>query len=70
MVAPDDEARPGPEPSEIEADVPEADAIEQQQPTLPDDDEDEEPVSIPSDAPEADALEQARGVPMDDDAER
>jgi hypothetical protein len=70
MVGPEDEPEPAAEPSEIEADVPEADAIEQQQPTLPDDDEDEEPVSIPSDAPEADALEQARGVPMDDDAER
>lgn len=68
MVGPDDEHAPDPEPSEIEADVPEADAIEQQQPALPDDDE--ELVSIPPDVPEADALEQSRDVPLDDDRER
>jgi hypothetical protein len=69
MIGPDDEREPDPEPPEIEADVPEADAIEQQQPALPDD-VDEEQVSIPPDAPEADALEQARDVPLDDDGQR
>jgi hypothetical protein len=69
MVGPDDERGPDPEPSEIEADVPEADAIEQQQPALPDDG-DEEQVSIPPDVPEADALEQSKDVPLDDDRER
>jgi hypothetical protein len=69
MIGPDDEREPDPEPPEIEADVPEADAIEQHQPALPED-VDEEHVSIPPDAPEADALEQARDVPLDDDGGR
>lgn len=65
----EDEPLPDPETPEIEADVPEADAIEQHQPTIPLDAA-EEPESIPDDAAEADALDQARTVPLDDDAPR
>ena len=55
----------------IEAEVPEADALEQMQPALPEDvDEDEEPASIPPDVPEADALEQSRSVPPEDESDR
>ena len=53
----------------IGAEVPEADALEQMQPTLPDD-EDEEPASIPPEVPEADALEQSRSVPPEDETGR
>ena len=58
--------REGPE---IGADVPEADAIEQQQAVVPEiaDDETE---AIPPDASEADALDQARSVLPDDDVDR
>jgi hypothetical protein len=55
----------------IGAEVPEADALEQMRPALPDDvDDDEEPASIPSDVPEADALEQSRSVPPEDETGR
>ena len=61
---------PGPtEDDEIGTEVPEADALEQRLPLVPDD-ADDEPESIPADAPEADALEQAKGVPPEDDARR
>ena len=56
---------------EIGPEVPEADALEQLRPALPDDaDEDEEPDTIPPDVPEADALEQARSVPPEDETHR
>ena len=56
---------------EIGPEVPEADALEQMQPALPEDvDEDEEPASIPPDVPEADALEQSRSVPPEDETDR
>ena len=45
--------------------VPEADALEQQQGLLPDDDEPE--LSPDPEAPEADAYEQAQAVPYDED---
>jgi hypothetical protein len=64
-----EEPAPDPEPSKIGTDIPEADAIEQQQPALPDDTSDE-PEAIPDDAAEADALDQNRTVPLDDDAPR
>jgi hypothetical protein len=54
---------------EIGAEVPEADALEQMQPAVPDD-EDEEPASIAPDVPEADALEQSRSVPPEDETGR
>ena len=44
--------------------VPEADALEQTEELLPDE---EESPSIPDDVPEADALEQSRPVPDDED---
>ena len=66
---PEEEPVPDPEAPEIDADVPEADAIEQHQSALPDD-ASEEPATIPDDASEADALDQARIVPLDDDAPR
>jgi hypothetical protein len=46
--------------------VPEADALEQSEEVVPEDDDD-----VPSegvDVPEADAIEQSRVVPLDDDA--
>ena len=56
---------------EIGPEVPEADALEQMQPALPDDvDDDEEPASIPPDGPEADALEQSKSVPPEDETGR
>jgi hypothetical protein len=56
---------------EIGAEVPEADALEQMQPALPDDvDDDEELRSIPPDVPEADALEQSRSLPPEDETGR
>ena len=54
----------------IGAEVPEADALEQMQPALPDDVDDEEPVSIPLDVSEADALEQSKSVPPQDETGR
>jgi hypothetical protein len=54
---------------ELGVEVPEADAIEQRLPVVPDD-VDDEPDAIPEDAPEADALEQAKSVPPEDDAQR
>ena len=55
---------------EIGTEVPEADALEQMQPALPDDEDDEEPESIPLDVPEADALEQSKSVPPEDETGR
>jgi hypothetical protein len=57
---------------EIGSEVPEADALEQLQPALPDadEDEDEEPDTIPPEVPEADALEQARSLPPEDETAR
>ena len=55
---------------EIGREVPEADALEQMQPALPDDLDDEEPESIPLDVPEADALEQSKSVPPEDETGR
>jgi hypothetical protein len=54
------------EPVSIEADVPEADWIEQHQPVLGEADDDRFPSEIPEDVAEADALDQARTVPDDD----
>jgi hypothetical protein len=51
---------------EVEPEVPEADAIEQRQPTVPDA-VDDVPGAIPVEVPEADALEQARGLEVDDE---
>jgi hypothetical protein len=47
--------------------LPEADALEQRQPWVPDDDAIEDEPALPPDVPEADALEQARVVPLDDE---
>lgn len=44
---------------------PEADALEQHQEVVPD--EEVEPVSHDPEVPEADALEQAQAVPVDDE---
>ena len=56
---------------EIGVEVPEADALEQMQPALPEDvDDDEESASIPPDVPEADALEQSKGLPPEDETGR
>ena len=66
---PTDHEPRGDEEPEIGPEVPEADAIEQRQPALPED-MDEEPDTIPPDAPEADALEQARSVPPEDETGR
>ena len=65
----DEGSGPDREAPEIGAEVPEADAIEQLQPTVPEG-VDEEPEAIPADAAEADALDQARGVPPDEDPDR
>jgi len=54
------------EPVSIEADVPEADWIEQHQPVTAEPDDDLFPSEIPEDVAEADALDQARSVPDDD----
>lgn len=64
----DDEPRTDQEP-DIGPEVPEADAIEQRQPAVPEDG-DERPDTIPPDAPEADALEQSRSVPPEDETGR
>jgi hypothetical protein len=56
---------------EIDPEVPEADALEQMQPALPDDvDDEEERRSIPPDVPEADALEQSKSLPPEDETGR
>lgn len=65
----DEGSGPDRETLEIGAEVPEADAIEQRQPAVPEG-ADEEPEAIPADAAEADALDQTRGVPPDEDADR
>ena len=65
----EDGSGPEREPTEIGDDVPEADAIEQQQPMVPEA-VDDRPEAIPPDAAEADALDQARAVPPDDDLDR
>lgn len=58
------------ERSEIPADVPEADAVEQRLPAADDEPEEEQLDSIPEDVPEADALEQAMPVPHDEETAR
>jgi hypothetical protein len=59
------------ERSEIPADVPEADAVEQRTPAVADDESQEDRIdSIPDDVPEADALEQAIPVPPEDETTR
>jgi hypothetical protein len=68
-MAPEDERGAPPPPPEIEPEVPEADALEQRMPALPED-TDDEPTSIPPEAPEADVLEQSRSVPVDDSEPR
>jgi hypothetical protein len=64
-----DDEHPSNREPEIDPEVPEADALEQMQPALPED-EDEEPDTIPPDAPEADALEQSRSLPPEDETGR
>jgi hypothetical protein len=60
----------GPETEpDIDAEVPEADALEQRQPTDASDIDDGD-VTVPADAAEADALDQSRPVPTDDDVDR
>ncbi len=53
------------EDRDLDADVPEADALEQRR-DVGDDALDEEP-HLGDEVPEADALEQARAVPLDDE---
>ncbi|MCU1355103.1 MAG: hypothetical protein JWM89_521 [Acidimicrobiales bacterium] len=60
-----DEPVPDPPLREVESGIPEADAIEQHQDTVPDD-VDDQPATLPFDVPEADLLEQARVLPDDD----
>ena len=55
------------EESDLDADVPEADALEQQR-KVSDEEVDEAP-HLGNEVPEADALEQARAVPLDEDEE-
>jgi hypothetical protein len=55
------------EDPELEADVPEADALEQRR-EVSDEGLDETP-RLGNEVPEADALEQARAVPLDEDEE-
>jgi hypothetical protein len=52
---------------ELNADVPEADALEQRR-EVSDEELDEAP-HLGTEVPEADALEQARAVPLDEDEE-
>jgi hypothetical protein len=61
----DESTTPAPDPTEIDPDTPEADAIEQRQEAIPEADPD--PEDLPPDASEADALEQAREVPFTDE---
>ena len=56
-----------PEDPELDADVPEADALEQRR-EVSDAELDEAP-HLGNEVPEADALEQARTVPLDEDDE-
>jgi hypothetical protein len=67
--SPMDERGSPPPPPEIEPEVPEADALEQRMPTLPED-TDDEPTSIRPETPEADVLEQSKGLPLDDSEPR
>jgi hypothetical protein len=55
------------EDPKLDADVPEADALEQRR-EVGDEELDEAP-HLGTEVPEADALEQARAVPMDEDDE-
>ena len=55
------------EDAELDADVPEADALEQRR-EVSDTELDETP-HLGNEVPEADALEQARAVPLDEDEE-
>ena len=50
--------------------VPDADAVEQQQPAVPDEPVSELPAELPLEADPADAAEQAIPVPLDEDEER
>jgi hypothetical protein len=50
-----------------DAEVPEADALEQNRPADPDVADDRFPSDVPPDVPDVDALEQSLEVPMDDD---
>lgn len=50
-----------------DAEIPDADALEQSRPADPDVADDRPPREIPADVPEADALEQALEVPLGDD---
>jgi hypothetical protein len=54
-----DEPEPEPQLREVPLEMPEADAIEQRQAWIDDDEGDDEPM-MPEEASEADALEQAR----------
>ena len=56
-----------PEDPELDADVPEADALEQRR-EVSEEELDEAP-HLGNEVPEADALEQARAVPLDEDEE-
>jgi hypothetical protein len=51
-----------------DAEVPSADALDQDRPVDPDTPDDDIPREIPADVPAADAFEQARELPLDDDA--
>lgn len=62
----DEQARTAPE---VDAEAPEADALEQGQPVAVAADEPEEP-EIGAEVPEADAIEQSQPAPLDDDHER
>jgi hypothetical protein len=50
-----------------DAEVPSADALDQDRPVDPLAPDDELPQEIPADVPAADAYEQARELPLDDD---
>ena len=56
------------EPVAVDAEVPEADALDQHRATSDADRRAQEPRQIPAEVPEADALEQSRAVPVDEDA--
>lgn len=60
-----DEPEPEGELVRLEPEAPEADAIEQRQAIVAEDEY--EPIVVPIDAPEADVLEQSRVVPLDDE---
>jgi hypothetical protein len=63
-----DEPEPDPQLRELPLEMPEADAIEQRQAWIVDDEGDDEP-TMPEEASEADALEQARVVPVEEDSD-